>query len=157
MPRRAARKALPAVHPKGTSTMLNTLAISTSGLIAQRLRMDTIAGNIAHANTTQNERGEPAPFQRRLVVLQAETDSAATPAGGARVSAEVHIDTHTPPRKVYQPGHPHADQDGYVAYPNVNVITEFVNAMEAARAYEANLSAMQLTREMIDNSFKILG
>lgn len=137
--------------------MLRTLDISTSGLLAQRLRMDTIAGNIAHAHTTQNERGEPVPFQRRLVVLQAEIDESAASQGGVPVTAEVEIDRVTPPRKVYQPGHPHADPQGYVTYPNVNILTEFVNAMEATRAYEANLTAMQLTREMIEHSFKILG
>jgi flagellar basal-body rod protein FlgC len=137
--------------------MFRTLDISASGLAAQRLRMDTIAGNIAHAHTTQNEDGKHEPFQRRLVVLQAEPTTTGNTSGGVGVAAEVEIDAKTPPRKVHAPGHPHADADGNVAYPNVNVITEFVNAMEAARAYEANLTAMQMTREMIEGTFKIIG
>jgi len=137
--------------------MLRTLDISASGLAAQRLRMDTIAGNLAHVNTTQNEDGKHQPFQRRLVVLQAEPTTTGREHGGAGVIAEVEIDKKTPPRMVHAPGHPHADAQGNVAYPNINVITEFVNAMEATRAYEANLTTMQMTREMMENTFKILG
>jgi flagellar basal-body rod protein FlgC len=137
--------------------MLRTLDISASGLAAQRLRMDTIAGNIAHANTTQNEDGQIQPFQRRFVVLQAQPNTTGREGTGVGVTAEVDIDKKTPPRLVHSPGHPHADAKGNVAYPNVNVITEFVNAMEATRAYEANLTAMQMTREMIEGTFKILG
>jgi len=137
--------------------MFRTLDISASGLAAQRLRMDTIAGNIANSHTTQNEDGKVEPFQRRLVVLQAQPDSSGHEGQGMGVTAEVDIDKKTPPRLVHAPGHPHADANGNVAYPNVNVITEFVNAMEATRAYEANLTAMQMTREMIEGTFKILG
>jgi flagellar basal-body rod protein FlgC len=136
--------------------MFRTLEISASGLAAQRLRLDTIAGNIAQAQTTENEQGEHEPFQRRLVVLEA-VSTAPDGEGTPGVKATVEIDTVTPPRKVHQPGHPHADADGYVSYPNVNSITEFVNAMEASRAYEANLATMQFTRDMIDSTFRLLG
>lgn len=136
--------------------MFRTLDISASGLAAQRLRIDTIAGNIAHSHTTQNEKGEPSPFQRRLVVLEAQTEAEAK-TRGAGVTATVDVDVQTPPRKVHDPGHPHADAEGNVSYPNVNVITEFVNAMEAARAYEANVSTMQVTRDMIETTYKLLG
>lgn len=135
--------------------MFRTLDISASGLAAQRLRIDTIAGNIAQAHTTQNEHGEHEPFQRRIAVLEAERPVSSSGAVGVR--AEVEVDAQTPPRRVFEPGHPHADKEGYVSYPNVNVITEFVNAMEASRAYEANISAMQITREMIQNTFGLLG
>ncbi len=137
--------------------MFRTLDISASGLAAQRLRMDTIAGNIAHSHTTLNEDGEAEPFQRRLVVLEAANERASTPVGAVGVQATVEIDTNSPPRKVYEPGHPHADPQGYVSYPNVNAITEFVNAMEASRAYEANISTMQVTRDMIESTFRLLG
>lgn len=137
--------------------MFRTLDISASGMIAQRLRVDTIAGNIAQAQTTQNENGEHVPFQRRMVILQTERAASTQQPGGVGVRAEVEIDSATPPRMVYEPGHPHADERGYVSYPNVNVITEFVNAMEASRAYEANITAMQMTKDMIDGTFKLLG
>ncbi len=136
--------------------MFRTLDVSASGLAAQRLRIDTIAGNIAHSHTTQDENGKPSAFQRRLVVLEAQHDAAAQ-TRGVGVTATVDIDTQSPARKVHDPGHPHADAQGYVSYPNVNVITEFVNAMEASRAYEANISTMQVTRDMIETTYKLLG
>ncbi len=119
--------------------------------------MDVIAGNIAHAQTTLNEDGKTEPFQRRIVVLAAQQETAAKPDGGQAVQASIDIDTASPPRKVYQPGHPHADANGYVSFPNINVITEFVNALEASRAYEANLTAMDVTKDMAENTFRILG
>lgn len=136
--------------------MFRTLDVSASGLAAQRLRIDTIAGNIAHSHTTQDENGKPSPFQRRLVVLEAQHEAAAQ-TRGVGVTAKVDIDTQSPARKVHDPGHPHADAEGNVSYPNVNPITEFVNAMEASRAYEANISTMQVTRDMIETTFKLLG
>ncbi|OYW24733.1 MAG: flagellar basal body rod protein FlgC [Planctomycetales bacterium 12-60-4] len=136
--------------------MLRTLEISASGLAAQRLRMDTIAGNIAHSHTTMNEAGQKSPFQRRMVVLESQSSGQAS-GRGVGVAGSVEIDNATVPRKVRDPGHPHADAEGFVTYPNINVITEFVNALEATRAYEANLSAMQVTRSMIDGTFRLLG
>ena len=68
----------------------------------------------------------------------------------------VKIDTDTPLRKTYDPGHPHADQDGNVTYPNIDMVNEFVNAMEAGRSYEANISAMQMSKEMFNTSLRIL-
>jgi flagellar basal-body rod protein FlgC len=136
--------------------MFRTLDISASGLQAQRTRMDVIAGNIAHAQTTVNEDGKPGPFQRRIVVLAAQPDAPRNEGGGQGVQAEIGIDANNPPRKVFSPGHPHADSNGYVNYPNINIITEFVNALEASRAYEANLTAMDVTKDMVQNTFRIL-
>lgn len=136
--------------------MLRTLQISSSGLVAQRLRMDTVAGNIAHSHTTMNEQGQPEAFQRRLVVFEAEQPQSTT-TRGLGVQANVQLDEQSLPRIIHEPGHPHADAEGNVTYPNINVITEFVNALEAARAYEANLTAMQVTRSMIEGTFQILG
>jgi len=134
--------------------VFRTLEISASGLMAQRTRMDVISGNIAHAQTTLNDEGKPEAFQRRIVALA--TQGARNESGGQGVRAEIEIDTDTPPRKVHNPGHPHADKEGYVSYPNVNLITEFVNALEASRAYEANLSAMDVTKDMAENTFRML-
>ncbi|MFO0916894.1 MAG: flagellar basal body rod protein FlgC [Planctomycetaceae bacterium] len=134
--------------------MFRTLEISASGLMAQRTRVDVISGNIAHAQTTLNEDGKPEPFQRRIVALATQPKGDET--GGQGVRAEIELDTETPFRKVYSPEHPHADKDGNVSYPNVNLITEFVNALEASRAYEANLSAIDVTKDMAENTFRIL-
>lgn len=137
--------------------MFQTLNISASGLVAQRLRMDTIAGNIAHVNTTQAEDGTVQPFQRRLVMLHAGKDHAGAPAGGVPVRSEVEVDTASPPRIVHDPGHPHADAQGNVRFPNINLLTEFVNAVEASRAYEANVTTMQITRDMLESTFRLIG
>lgn len=134
--------------------MFHSIDISASGLIAQRQRMDTIAGNIANSSSTQNENGEIKPFQRRLVVMQAAGGSDSTQ--GVGVSADVEVDKQSPPRLVHQPGHPHANAEGYVSYPNVNIVTEFVNALEASRAYDANVTTMEVTKDMIQSTFKII-
>jgi flagellar basal-body rod protein FlgC len=143
--------------------MFRALEISASGLVAQRIRMDTIAGNIAHVNTTVDENGQPVPFQRRLVVMHAAANpsaSSSSSAGigpGIGVRPEVQLDTLAPPRIVHQPGHPQADDQGNVKYPNINIVTEFVNALEAGRAYEANVTAMELSRDLTQNTFRLLG
>jgi flagellar basal-body rod protein FlgC len=131
--------------------MLDSLDISVSALTAQRTRMDTISGNIANAFTTRNADGEPEPYCRRFAVFS-EGDGRGGP--GVHV-AGVECDT-APPRKVYSPGHPDADRAGYVSYPNVVLSTEMVNALEAARAYEANITAMQVTKSMLSSSLRLL-
>lgn len=136
--------------------MFRTLDISASGLQAQRTRMDVIAGNVAQSQTTLNDDGKPEAFQRRITVMTAQQNAPGSEAGGQAVKATVEIDQESKPRRVYDPGHPHHDADGYVNYPNVNIITEFVNAMEASRAYEANLTTMDVTKDMVENTFKIL-
>jgi flagellar basal-body rod protein FlgC len=135
--------------------MLRAIDISTSGLVAQRERMNTISGNIANANATRDADGNVAPYQRRFVTFAAQEGSQAA-AGAAGVVYHVEIDTASPPRKVYEPGHPDADTDGNVAYPNINIITEFVNAMEASRAYEANVAAIEMSKEMAQLGLRIL-
>ena len=134
--------------------MFQAIDITTSALVAQRARMDTIAGNIANAQTTRDADGRIAPFQRRLVTFLADNQPDAS--GAAGVSYEIEIDTGTPPRRMYNPGHPDADAEGYVAYPDINLITEFVNAMESSRAYEANVAAFEMTREMANLTLRIL-
>lgn len=138
--------------------MFSALDISTSALVAQRIRMTAIAGNIANISTTHNEKGEPQPYQPRYVTFQADPTVGAYGATGVRVSA-VRIDDR-PPRYKYEPGHPDAIQQGpmrgYVAYPDINLMTEFTDALEAARAYEANLGAIEITKEMTQQTLRIL-
>ncbi|MBW3539658.1 MAG: flagellar basal body rod protein FlgC [Planctomycetes bacterium] len=135
--------------------MLKTIDISTSGLVAQRQRMNAIAGNIANVNTTRDAEGNAVPFQRRLVTFRTAGETERE-TGGTAVDYHVEIDTATPPRRVYQPGHPDADADGYVNYPNVSLITEFVNALEAGRAYEANIAAIEMAKNIAELSLRIL-
>lgn len=136
--------------------MFHTLDVSTSGLIAQRHRINTIAGNIANINTTRDADGNLSPFQRKLVTFQSRTDDPAAETGGVGVKFQVGTDDETQPRKVHNPGHPDADAKGIVQYPGINLTTEFVNAIEASRAYEANVSAIDITKSIMSQTLKIL-
>ena len=133
--------------------MFDALDISSSALTAQRARLDTIAGNIANMNTTRNARGEVEPYRRRFVVF-AEGREGDTSRPGVHVS-KVQMDP-TPFRKAHEPGHPDADKDGYVRYPNVDMAIEYVNALEASRAYEANVTAMEVSKAMINASLRLI-
>jgi flagellar basal-body rod protein FlgC len=132
-------------------------AISASALTAERLRMDVIANNIANANTTRTQEG--GPYQRLQVFFAHRVDSSQefapmlstmTKEGvplGVRVT-NIQKDS-APPRMVFDPTHPDANAEGYVAYPNVNVVNEMVDLISAGRAYEANVTAMNASKSMI--------
>jgi len=135
--------------------MFSPIDVSTSALIAERQRMNTIADNIANVNTTRNAEGKASPFQRRFVTFASASIEGA-PAGTDGVKYEIHVDATTPPRRSYQPGHPDADKEGYVSYPNIDFLTEFVNAMDASRAYQANLVAVDMAKQIDNLSMKIL-
>lgn len=132
--------------------MFNVLDIGASGLAAQRARLDTIAANIANANTTHDASGKVAPFRRRFAVLAAGADIDGAP--GVRV-AEIKQDQGPLPRK-FEPGNPDADKDGYVTYPNVDLAVEYVNALEASRAYEANVTMMETSKSMVNASLRLI-
>ncbi|MFN4242028.1 MAG: flagellar basal body rod protein FlgC [Tepidisphaerales bacterium] len=133
--------------------MLGVLDIGASGLKAQRLRLDTIAQNIANATTTRDELGRPNPYQRRFVVLApGRPEDPSRP--GVRVK-EIRHDTAPFPLR-YDPGHPDANAEGYVRYPNVDLAVEFVNALEATRAYEANITLMETTKAMFTATLKLI-
>ena len=141
-----------------------TLGISASGLRAERLRLDVIASNLANANTTRTAEG--GPYRRKNVVFESqgmESDFAATIEAlseeGARQGVAVAdvVEDSTPPRLVFDPGHPDANPEGYVAYPNVNSVSEMVDLMAATRAYEANVQAVNATRRMAEAALSIGG
>jgi flagellar basal-body rod protein FlgC len=135
--------------------MYKSLDISASALVAQRQRLNTIAGNIANLNTTRDAKGEIRPFERRFVTFSAN-QQISDAEGGVGVSFQVEKDALAPVRRVYQPGHPDAGQDGFVDYPNIDLTQEFVNALEASRAYEANIAAMEMTKEMANSTLRII-
>lgn len=139
--------------------MLPALDISTSALVAQRVRMNAISSNLANMSTTHNEAGELVPYQRRFVIFQTDDSVGAYGAPGVQVGS-VEIDHQSQPRLKYQPGHPDAIKQGphkgYVAYPEINMMTEFTDAMEAARAYEANLGAIEITKDLAQQTLRIL-
>lgn len=131
--------------------MFDSLDISSSALLAQRTRLDSIAQNIANANTTRNGAGEKVPFKRKFVVFEAVRGAKGTPPG---VRATVKEDPSV--RLAMEPNHPDAGPDGNVKYPNIDMAIEYVNALEASRAYEANVTAMEVTKAMINASMRLL-
>uniref|UniRef100_A0A7C5V2Y7 Flagellar basal body rod protein FlgB n=1 Tax=Caldicellulosiruptor owensensis TaxID=55205 RepID=A0A7C5V2Y7_9FIRM len=143
--------------------MFDAITISSSALTAQRVRMDVIAQNIANANTTRTENGQP--YRRKIVVFEERKQNfsqilnqkieqiQASSSGGVRVKAI--LEDPSPFKKVYDPAHPDADPNGYVNYPNVDIVTEMVNMIEASRSYEANVTALNITKSMITRTFEI--
>jgi len=137
-------------------SLFSSFDVSASALTAQRFRMDLISGNIANVNTTQTEAG--GPFRRQLAVFESVEMPPApdgTPAPAMGVLAKMVEDTQTPFRKVHDPSHPQADADGYVTYPNVNIIEEMVNLLEALRSYQANLTVIENDKEIFMRSLNI--
>ncbi len=141
--------------------MLGWLDISTSALVAQRTRMDVIAGNIANAHSTRRLDGQPGPYRRRYVTFAPGNPAAG---GAGQAAPGVHVasieEDQAVGRLVYDPQHPDVIRSGpragYVEYPNVDMATEMVDAIEAARAYEANITAMDVTKSMISSSLRLL-
>jgi flagellar basal-body rod protein FlgC len=133
--------------------MFDVLDIGASGLYAQRVRMDTIANNVANINTTRNEQGENVPFRRRMVMFAEGLDKNQS-SPGVHVSG-IEQDP-APFRRVMEPGHPDADAEGYVNYPNIDMSIEFVNMLEASRAYEANVTMMETTKQMLNATLRLL-
>src|SRR5579864_4544442 len=133
-------------------------AISSSGMAAERLRMEVIANNIANAQSTRTAAG--GPFQRQDVVFAAIDGSVSTGSGEGPglggVKAVDIVDDPSPPQRIYMPGHPDADGEGYVAFPNVRLPIEMVNLLTAMRSYEANAKAAQAFRQMNEQALTLL-
>lgn len=140
------------------------LNISASGLTAQRLRMDVTSANLANAQSTQTPEG--GPYRRQDVVLREQSGdgsfagSLAGALGGGGEPAGVEVaaivpDT-TPPRQVYEPGNPQADAQGYVEMPNVNPVEEMTDLIDASRSYQANVTAMQTTKQVFAKTIELL-
>jgi flagellar basal-body rod protein FlgC len=135
--------------------MFSSLDVSTSALVAQRARLNAISSNIANMSTTRNERGEAEPYQPRYVTFQTDTN-VTTPGGGAGVRVGSVEFSSEPPKLKYEPGHPDADERGFVHYPAVDMTTEFVDALEATRAYEANIGVIEVTKNMSEQTLRII-
>lgn len=130
--------------------------LSASGLSAQRLRMETVSSNLANAGTTRTPEG--GPYKRRDVVFEAVPTGSFQSTLGAAVRrvqvAEVYEDP-SPGQVRYEPGHPDADPQGYVVYPNVEPVVEMVNLLGATRSYEANLTVIEATKAMLLRALEI--
>lgn len=138
-------------------SIFNAFNINASGMTAQRYRMDTISENVANANTTRTEDG--TPYRRKVVTFEERGAKAGTFSSflgsasdrfkgqGVRVG-KVTEDNWTQMNLVYDPSHPDADENGYVTYPDVNIITEMTNLIDASRAYEANATAFSASKSI---------
>jgi flagellar basal-body rod protein FlgC len=141
--------------------MIPAIDISTSALVAQRVRLDTVSSNIANLTSMErDENGNMQPYQARYVIFQTD-DKLETKQGGVGVKVSSVETEKIEPLYRWQPSHPYAIKDGpkrgYVAYPRVNMTAEMVDAMVATRAYEANIGAMELSKNMAQQSLRILG
>jgi flagellar basal-body rod protein FlgC len=128
-------------------------SVSASAMKAQRERMNVTASNLANAHTTRTEEG--GPYKRKDVFF--ETMQIGDDASGVHQGVKVSdiVEDENQPSLVYNPGHPDANAEGYVAMPNVNVIEEMVNMMMAMRAYEANVSTFNISKSMIAKTLEI--
>ena len=144
----------------------NSIRIAASGLSSQRLRLDLISNNIANAQTTKTDAGGPYkrqdliltpqgtnPFEIQLARLRGEEPALSTGLKGVQV-ASIVTDNDAGPR-VYDPSHPDADEDGYVQYPNVNMVVEMTNMIFASRSYEAGLTVIEAAKRMALKALEI--
>lgn len=156
--------------------------IAASGMEAQRIKMDTVSSNIANVNTTRNAKGEREVYHKKEVTFKevalkngigaikgnafVEFDAPNEPQlkggvyeTGNQISSGVMVnsivDADNPTKIIYDPNHPDADVNGYVELPNVNVVEEMVNMVNASRAYEANVTIAQTTKAMINSAINI--
>jgi flagellar basal-body rod protein FlgC len=143
--------------------LFGVLDINSSALTAERERAEVVASNLANTETTRTAAG--GPYKRQWVVFgtaQAGRDKFAlalndlTDAHARGVKVEQVVQDTTPALRRYEPGHPDADADGYVAYPDINPMEEMVNLMGAAQAYQLNVAAVQATKGMIAETLQIL-
>ena len=141
-------------------SIFGAIDVAASGMTAERLRLDVISNNIANVNTTRTANG--GPYRRQFVVFEPRQGDASSfsqvmsgqlQLNGVRVSGIRKDDS--PLRMVYEPGHPDADAEGYVRMPNINIVTEMVDMMTASRAYEANVTSVNVAKSMMLKALEI--
>lgn len=144
--------------------IFQSFGISASGMTAQQFRADIIAENLANVNTTRTEDGNT--YRRKVVAFQergvdrfdrylTESRKRGSHIGNGVKVVEVREDTSSDFIMEYDPDHPDADENGYVSYPNVNLVTEMTNLIDASRAYEANITAFEASKSMAQNGLTI--
>jgi len=138
--------------------MFNILEVVSKGLSAARLRLNVLASNMANAETTRTAEG--GPYKRKDIVQIAKDNPSNFGSALDRVSlAEPQVvavtEDQSAPRKVHQPGHPDADKDGYVSYPNINVVTTMTDLMAVSRLYAANVTVAESTRTMLAEASRL--
>jgi flagellar basal-body rod protein FlgC len=142
--------------------LFQSFDISASGMTAERFRIDTIAENIANVNTTRTEDG--TPYRRKIVTFQEKNltpfstyyqNARARAVGNGVKVVSVTEDYETDFTMTYDPSNPDADENGYVSYPNVNTVTEMTNLIDASRAYEANTTAFNASKSLVQAALQI--
>ncbi len=142
-------------------SLFSSLSVSASGMAAQRERTEVLVENLANSETTRTPEG--GPYRRKDVVFSEDNsvgsfssqfDSALGPALSGVTVSEVSVDDSSPELR-YQPGHPDANKDGYVAYPKINPAEDMVDLLGASRGYEANVAAISAVKDMINKSLDL--
>lgn len=131
-------------------SVFSGLRISASGLSAERLRMDVISSNVANISTTRGANGEA--YRRKIAMFEENYDNKL---GMLGVKATKVIEDKSDLRKVYDPTHPDADEQGYVEYPNVDILVEMSNLIAASRSYESNVDTLNAQKSMISKALEI--
>jgi flagellar basal-body rod protein FlgC len=134
---------------------LDVFSVTASGLTAQRVRLQAVSSNMANARSTRTEGG--GPYRRKLTVFEAQEHGFGNALEQAMSKVQVTevVESDEPPILHFDPGHPDADAEGYVAYPNVNILEEMVDMMQTSRVYEANTNVVRTTRQLADSALQI--
>jgi flagellar basal-body rod protein FlgC len=139
------------------ATLSAAISASASGLNAERARIEVAVSNLANAESTRSSKGEP--YRRRDVVLASDSvtpfEGTLQEAGATGVRVAAVVEDQTAFKRRYEPSHPDADADGFVALPNVEPAEEMVDMLSAARAYQANLTAISLVRDMLQRALEL--
>lgn len=138
--------------------VFSAIEIGASGLSAQRTRMNTIASNLANAQTTRTAEG--GPYKRvdpvfEAIALEKMRELSPSERSVSMVSVAQIVQDERPGHMVFSPGHPDANKDGYLEYPNVNIVEEMVNMITASRAYEAGVSSLEATQKMANSALEL--
>lgn len=137
--------------------LFRSFQISGSALTAEKLRIDVVAGNLANMQTTRTAAG--GPYRRKTVIFSTRLAEAAGPASldyaGRGVQVAAVVEDPNPPREEYDPEHPDADAEGFVAYPNIDPAKEMIDLMTASRAYEANTTAVNTAKSLYLKALEI--
>ncbi len=142
--------------------VFDSFSISASGLTAERMRLDLTANNIANMNSAgrPNDPANP-PYKRKIPIFvqmleqAGESGAARSSYKGAGVRVSRVLEDNSDPRLVHDPSHPQADEKGYVAYPNINIVNEMINMITATRAYEANVTALNAAKDIALKALEI--
>lgn len=143
-------------------SFFKSINISATGLTAERLRMDIISKNIANANTTRTSSG--SPYRRQIPIFKEKENNSFAKllnlakqnySFGNGVEVAKIVEDKSPFKKIYNPGHPDADEKGYVLMPNVDIVTEMINLISASRAYEANITSLNNTKNIAMKALEI--